>query len=189
MRGGDPVDLDEMLKHASSDLERAESDFRAAQERVVAAQRHMDELRAMRDGALMLVERYGQAHVADTGAGVDELSVKREEAALPEVTEEVPQTERVMGLFREYGTSLTTKQVGEKLPDLSPDQARSALGYLKRKGRIVRVGPATWRLPQVSAVTDSTPTAGPAGVGLAGENGHSSQNDVLTRAGAWPHNQ
>jgi hypothetical protein len=179
MRGGDPVDLDEMLKHASSDLERAESDFRAAQERMATAQRHMDELRAMRDGARMLVERYGHAvpaaPAADTGGAVDVPSVKRAGAAPPEVTQEVPQTERVMGLFREYGTSLTTKQVGEKLPDLTPDQARSALGYLKRKRRLVRVGPATWRLPPEAAVTDFTPATGAAGVNTTGENGASSQ--------------
>src|SRR5439155_26208587 len=127
-----PVDLDEMLRRASSDLERAESDFRAAQERMTAAQRHMDQLRAMREGARMLIERYGQAapvvQVADTGAAVDALSTKRGEAASPEVTQEAPQTERVIDLFKEYRTSLTTKQVGEKLPDLSPDQVRSAVG-------------------------------------------------------------
>ncbi|SRR6266851_5854477 len=181
-----------MLERASSDLERAESDFRAAQERVAAAQRHMDELRAMRNGALMLVERYGGAvpatPAADTGGAVDVLNVNREEAAPPEITQEVPQTERVVGLFREYGTSLNTKQVGEKMPDLSPDQVRSALGYLKRKGRIVRVGPATWRLPQESAVTDSTPAVPTAGVGRAGENGSSSQVGVLTGADL-PHSQ
>src|SRR5207253_635148 len=145
------------------------------QERMTAAQRHMDELRAMREGARMLIERYGQAapvvQVADTGAAVDALSTKRGEAASPEVTQEAPQTERVIDLFKEYRTSLTTKQVGEKLPDLSPDQVRSAVGYLKRKKRLVRVGPATWRLPQDAAVTDSTPTVGTAGVGRAGENG------------------
>jgi hypothetical protein len=171
------VDLDEMLERASADLERAESDFRAAQERMAAAQRHMDELRAMRDGALRLVERYGHAApialAADSGGAVDVLSVKREQAAPPETTQEEPQTERVMELFREYGTSLTTKKVGEKLPDLSTDQVRSALGYLKRKKRLVRVGPATWRLPPEDATTDFTPATGAAGVSQAGGNGTS----------------
>jgi hypothetical protein len=185
MEGGDPVDLDEMLKLASSDLERAESDFRAAQERVQAAQRHMDELRAMRDGALRLVERYGQnastIQITDIGAGYDTLTVKRDKA---DAGSEGMQTDRVMDVLGD-GRSAHTKVVYEKVnatgPPLSYDQVRSALGYLKRKKKILRVGPATWRLPQAPAVTDSTPTAGTAGVGPAGENG-SSQGDVLTGA-------
>ena len=114
--------------------------------------------------------------------GDDAVNVKRVTAG---ADSEVGQTDRVMEVLGD-GRSAHTKVVYDKVnatgPPLSYDQVRSTLGYLKRKKRILRVGPATWRLPQASAATDSTPTAGTAGVGRAGENG-SSQGDILTGAG------
>jgi hypothetical protein len=55
------VDLTAMLQRITGDLERANADFRGAQEQLEAARAHRDELLAMRDGTLLLVERYGQA--------------------------------------------------------------------------------------------------------------------------------
>lgn len=136
----------------------------------------------------MLVERYGGTAAAhhvqssDTGRGDDALSVIRDTT---DADSEVGQTDRVMEVLGD-GRSAHTKVVYDKVnatgPPLSYDQVRSTLGYLKRKNKILRVGPATWRLPQTSAITDSTPTAGTAGVGQAGEN-ESSQGAILTGAG------
>jgi hypothetical protein len=54
------VNLAEMLRRITGDLERASSDYREAQEQLEAVRAHRDELRAMVDGTRLLVARYGQ---------------------------------------------------------------------------------------------------------------------------------
>ena len=150
----------------------------------------------------MLMERYGQGARDDHGPCpspaprtgddivVDVGDITGEPTASRPI---VNQTDLVWEFVESFGTSATTRQIYDKLTaagyNLEYEQVRSALGYLRRKKRIVHVGPATWRVPQMPAVKDSTPDADTPGVDQADENGHSSQGGVLTGAGAWPHSQ
>jgi hypothetical protein len=105
----------------------------------------------------------------------------------------VNQTDLVMRVLRDYGKPATTRQIHEMLAaaaghNFSYEQARSALGYLKRKKRIEHIGPATWGLAQVGTSDSFTPAVETAGVSTAGENGSTFQG-VGVSAGAGPNSQ
>ena len=170
------LDLEEMLRRANEDLERKESEFQAAQARLEASRTQMEELRAMRDGAQKLVERYGDAGSAAIDGAFG--SADPGEASQAERA----QTDRCLDVLGELGKPTNTAELHQILPDLDFEQVRSAMGYLLRKGRVKRVGKATWALPEWSLDDDFAPAVYTAGANKAGENGTSSQGGVLTGA-------
>ncbi len=146
----------------------------------------MDELRAMRDGAQRLRERYGRD---SREAEPDPIPVAGS-LVPPERDEdagEKSQTDLCLELMENVRVPLATDRATELLVAeghaLSSDQVRSAFQYLMKKGKIVRVAPKTWALPSPDSAEDFAPAGSPAGASKAGENGHANQVGVLTGAG------
>jgi len=169
------VDTETIIGQVDIDLEAAEAQLRAAQDRV-------QELRTIREGLRLAAQRYGQVQIpaqpVDSGA-------PDADGALTSIS----QTDRCYNVLAKIGRRATTQEIREKANetpghDLGHEQVRNALGYLLRKKRIKRIAPGLWEpLPQIVSVTDFGPADRTAGPTQAGENGTSSQGDVLTGAG------
>ena len=159
-----------MLRRATADLERSEQEYRQMQQRLEDSRSRVEELRAMRDGARKLVERYGDDKSADEGSDLGEL------ARLGVITE-VSQTDLCEKELRELGRPATTREMHERLIaagyTFDFEQVRSALGYLKRKNRVERVGPATWQSPRTREAKSFAPVTDATGANGAGEAGAS----------------
>jgi hypothetical protein len=168
------MDIDAMIAMATADLAAAEAQYRAAQER-------MKELETIRDGLTLAKQRYGP-----TQASAPAVSMEAEGGGTAGPDSEMTQTDRVEGAMKGFVGIATVGEIRERLVaeghDLSHDQVRNALGYLLRKKRVVRPAPGQWLLPP----KDFAPAAETAGASKAGENGHSSQADVLTGADLIP---
>lgn len=157
------VDLDEMLRRATADLERSEAEARLIQQRLDEARARVNELRVMRDGARMLVERYGETDAATpvpTSQEVGSGGKPRLDGGHAPVLEDINQAELAMMMLRETGRATHTDEVYERQKaagyPYDHEQIRSALGYLLRKGRIQRVGSATWIAPGVRSDSETT---------------------------------
>jgi hypothetical protein len=149
-----------MLGRATADLEQSEREYRLIQQRLEDARSRVEELRAMRDGARMLLERYGDDKPPDGGSDLGELS------SLSVITE-VSQTDLCEKELRELGRPATTREIHERLSaagyKFNFEQVRSALGYLKRKDRVERAGPATWQFPRTREAENFAPVTTPNG--------------------------
>jgi hypothetical protein len=164
------MDLDEMIDRAAAEFAVAEAQFRAAQAR-------MKELETIRDGLTLAKQRYGP-----TQASAPAVTAEAEGGSTPQVDSEVAQTDLVLGAMEGFDGHASVGDIRDRLAatghELTRDQVRNALGYLLRKKRVVRPAAGQWLLPS----KDFTPAAPAVGVSQAGENGHSSQGDVLARA-------
>jgi hypothetical protein len=168
----DIVDLEKMVAQATTDLEAAEAQLHAAQQRV-------EELRTIRDGLRLGMERYGSAELGSadvhgtatygvTGAsstvtaGSTRVTVtsarrrrpaKRRPAAR-RPNPEVSQTELCITALKDFAKPASTTEIRERLNEgghqYDAEQIRSALAYLLRRERVVRLGsgvPGVWTLP------------------------------------------
>ncbi len=167
------LDTDKIIRQVDLDLEAAESQLRAAQDRV-------QELRTIRDGLRLAAQRYGSVQIHVQAVYSDD-----PDAGHPSGDS---QSDHCFDVLAKIGRRATTQEIREKVNEASGktyshEQIRSALGYLLRKKRIKRAGPGLWEpLPRVVSVTDLGPADSTAGPSQAGENGTSSQGDVLTGA-------
>lgn len=172
------MDLDEMITKAAAELVEAEAQFRAAQER-------MKELETIRDGLTLAKKHYGS--VQASGPAV---RTEADTGSLPGADYERSQTDLVHDALGTFNGTVQVQDIREALAalghDLSRDQVRNALGYLLRKGRVVRPVAGQWRLPD--PLTDATPAVPAAGVSTAGENGSTFQG-VAVPAGAGLNSQ
>lgn len=167
------MDLKAAHARALAELEQAEAQYRAAQERV-------RKLEAARDGLEVAIEMY------DSGEASDHLSVSTEpdepsadsagahgclfdqdrdrKASLrrlpgipdpPAVDGKPTQVEIAFAAVDESGKAITTNGVRDRLSAagyvLKYDQVRGALSWLEKQDRILRVGPGVWALPTVAA--------------------------------------
>lgn len=200
------MDIRSTYARAVADLEKTEARLQEVQARV-------NELRAIRDGLKLALERY-EKPLEDQGAAVEHLSVERAQAdgtAPRRSTSRTPakrkrrakgktvrQTDLALAALKELGEPASTHAVlnsvnatGATGPTGQPftyDQIRGALTWLLRQDKVERPAPATWALPTEEAPSqdDFTPAAGAAGVSKAGENGHSTQDGVLIGADLSP---
>jgi hypothetical protein len=177
------MEVDELIRRATADLEEAEAQLRAAEGRVM-------ELRTIRDGLRFAVQRYGNMPVLGTAPTTSESSA--DSARLRDGETEISQTDRVFNTLEGIGRPAKSHEVHAKVQaagyDYSFEQVRSALGYLLRKKRIKRVGKALWEVP---AAWPSPPSFAPAvetaGAGQAGEGYAARQVDAFTGAGLNSH--
>jgi hypothetical protein len=201
------VDTRTALARAVAELDDAEAKLQVAQARV-------QELRTIRDGLQLAVERYDKP-LTDTGAAVDRLSVDKgqpQEAEAPRPASpgtrnaargkrrkkgkaEARNTDLALAALKEHGSGPTsTREVLDWTTahghTLRYDQVRGALSWLLETGRVERVAPATWMLPreEVSPNDASAPAADTAGAGETGENG-SAFHDAAVLAGAGLNSQ
>jgi hypothetical protein len=167
------MDVDEMMRRASKDLEEAEAQLAAAEGRVA-------ELKTIRDGLRFALQRYGQTQAAEA------VKPKAEEPTLRPARAGKPLDgtigDMVLAVLGDAGRPLATVEVREMINAsgrrLNREQVRSALHYLVRKDRISRVGPGLWTLPgERRPTTDFGPADSAAGPNGSGEN---STPDKLT---------
>lgn len=168
------MDVDELIKRASADLEEAEAQLRAAEGRVA-------ELRTIRDGLRFAVQRYGDTKAAPVAAPEPAAAVRSA------ATDEVSQTGLVFNALASIGRPAKTKEVHTKVltagRDYTFEQVRGALGYLLRKKRIKRVGTALWEIPAAPPPPQSfTPAVEATGVNQAGEGYAATQVEAFTGA-------
>jgi hypothetical protein len=174
------VDTETIIRQVGIDLEAAEAQLGAAQDRV-------QELRTIREGLRLAAQRYGQVQTP----------VQPVDSGAPDADDaltSISQTDLCYDvLVVKIGRRAATQEIREKANetpgrDLSHEQVRNALGYLLRKKRIKRIAPGLWEpLPRIVSVTDSGPADRTAGPNQAGENGTSNQGGVLTGAGLNSH--
>jgi hypothetical protein len=149
------ADLEALLARIQADRAEAETQLKAAQKR-------LDELISWEKGvqtAVQALREYGQ------GSEI----VDQEEVALPqEIAATVPESvpapdvnwaalsnmDAAAAALTAIGHTATTRQVHEKLQSVGRtadfEQTRSALGYLKRKGRLSEAPTGLWGVPIVS---------------------------------------
>lgn len=193
------MDMRAALARATAELTRAEADLRSAQERV-------DRLRTIRAGLELAVEAYEKPMV-DAAASADDLRVRVDSEQVTErpVRRDLPGipppssrrkppsfTDLSIASLTDLGRPALTREISDRsiaagYSKAKPEQTRNALTWLLSKGRVMRVAPGTWALPEEEpgAEDDFTP-AEAAGVSTTGENGHSSQSHVLARADLAP---
>jgi hypothetical protein len=179
--GRDAVDFEEMFTRATAELDVAETKLQAAQQRV-------EELRTIRDGMRLAMERYGPAKPSPPGqdepegtkgastgtkvtAGTKRRTVRRRQTGRP--APEVSQTDLCIVTLTEFGRPTSTTEIRDRLLEnghsYNPEQIRSALAYLLRQNRVERVTNGVWALP--GAVTGA-PVNGSALNGSAPDDSH-----------------
>lgn len=154
------MDLDEMLMKSTAELESAEADLLAAQQRV-------DELRTIQEGIRLAKNRYGEAQpapqnqserlaAAETGLSNSKpgagTSRRRRGRPARRGHPQVSQSEICLKLLADLARPVSSAEVRELLVEqghaYDAEQIRSAFAYLFRKGKVVRVEPGVWELPQ-----------------------------------------
>jgi hypothetical protein len=129
------VDVESILKKVEEDLQAAEAQLRAAQGRV-------DELRNVRDGLRLAVERYGQPALFPGDHGRDAVRTIIDEWVA------MSQSEATLAALRDIGRPATTREVYERMAGAgrpeNHEQVRSALNYLKRREVARRIDRGLW---------------------------------------------
>jgi hypothetical protein len=150
------MDLDEMLTQSTAELEAAEADLHAAQQRV-------DELRTIQEGIRLAKSRYGQTVTNQQGgprpaAGQTGLAntkttsnpTRRRRRSAKRTQPQASQSEQCLQLLTEFNRSATNAEVREELANrgyvYDPEQIRAAFAYLLRKQKVMRVAPGEWAL-------------------------------------------
>lgn len=154
------MDIKAALARAVAELEEAEAQAAAIQERV-------RELQAIRDGLQLAMDRY-DPEVGDrtVSSEIDGTTTASEAAAetrapLPGIpranseTGELSQSDLSFAVVTAVGRPVETTEVRNLLNDagwtFTQEQVRSALTYLFRSERIIRVAQGTWALPKPAA--------------------------------------
>jgi hypothetical protein len=152
------MDLDDMLAQSTVELESAEADLQAAQQRV-------EELRTIQEGIRLAKNRYGQAQAATQGqaatltgtvpsaspkaAGSPARRPRRRPAKRGH--SQVNQSDLCLALLAELGRPVSSTEARERLGAqghiYDAEQIRGAFAYLLRKEKIVRVEAGVWALP------------------------------------------
>jgi hypothetical protein len=158
MTTGGLMDLDDMLAQSTVELESAEADLQAAQQRV-------EELRTIQEGIRLAKNRYGQAQAATQGqaatltgtvpsaspkaAGSPARRPRRRPAKRGH--SQVNQSDLCLALLAELGRPVSSTEARERLGAqghiYDAEQIRGAFAYLLRKEKIVRVEAGVWALP------------------------------------------
>ena len=152
------MDLDDMLTQSTAELESAEADLQAAQQRV-------DELRTIQEGIRLAKNRYGHvqattedetapptatATVTSTKTPVSPARRPRRRSA-KRGHPQVSQSDLCLGLLGELGRPASSAEVRAQLAEqghtYDPEQIRAAFAYLLRKEKVVRVEAGVWALP------------------------------------------
>jgi hypothetical protein len=137
-----PVDVDEMRRQAVMELDTTEQE-------ILETAARLEGLRARREGLRFTIE-YTESIGAQPVA-VPDASV-RWSAVLPAPGTEVAQTDLCETTLGGFDTrQATTGEIRERLNaaghPLDQEKVRSALAYLMRQKRVVKVSPGLWRLP------------------------------------------
>jgi hypothetical protein len=158
------MDIKAVLARAAAELEEAEVQAAAIQARV-------QDLRAMRDGLQLAMDKYDPAdgsisatsqvgEIAVAGDGEDggvqlPLGIPTPDS----VAGERSQSDLAMDVVSALARPTETVEVRNLLKaagwNYSQEQVRSALTYLLRTERIIRVAPGTWALPKPAVEDDA----------------------------------
>jgi hypothetical protein len=173
--GGDHVNpWDEMISRITPDLEAAEAELQGVTRRVEGLRYAIKYAQQAKSEALAR-QADSPAQPAPTPqetTGGERLGIGITDVGPTRVCEVV---------LREAEGTLKTQVIRERMNavggrEFTPDQAKGALNYLLRKGRVERVGTALWRMPRAQVPSeDFTPTVGTMGVSHTGGNGTSTQ--------------
>jgi hypothetical protein len=132
------MDLDQMIKMAAAELEEAEAQFHAAQERV-------KQLETIRDGLSYAKERYGRQLVEPRpGPGVDGDGDGGGDGRIGASRGSKSVGDLVLDTLAAFGRPASTQEIFDRLtaeghPLRDKEQVRSAAGYLsRRKKKIAR---------------------------------------------------
>jgi hypothetical protein len=154
------MDPEEMLSRATAELESAETELRAAQQRV-------EELRTIKQGIQLAMQRYGHAVTLPTpslgndasvpgsgGGGVlyDSSTASRLHETTNHAKSVVTQSDLLVETLKESGRPTTSMEIRQRLRqrghELTAEQTRGGLAYLLRKERVVRTAMGVWALPE-----------------------------------------
>ena len=154
------MDLEQMLTRATAELESAEVELQAAQQRV-------EELRTIQQGIQLAIQRYGHtvAQPAPTVADAAVVSNPGDDGARatndPSMSSRVPETvvharsdwrhsDLCLEALREFGRPASSTEIRERLSQrghqFTAEQTRGTMAYLLRKQRVVRTAPGVWTL-------------------------------------------
>lgn len=182
-------DVTEMIKQAEIEVQEREAASGAADSRAAAAQADaVVERERLKEARIVLdwLRRRSQPVAASPGQRAGQ-SQSQPATRFGRPVPEVALTDKCRDALEALGGTATNKQLVDHLRrnghETDLDKVRASLRYLSRKKPpSVQTDPGSglWRL--VSPSTSFTPAADAAGVSAAGENGHSSQSNVLTRA-------
>jgi len=189
------MDLRAAHARAVADRDEAHAQVAVAEQSLAERRQKADELDAVCAGLERAMEMYDKppeerAPVTDRpvagDADVMPALAQVDLSAILRAGEDASHTNLAFGALRVSGRPMGTDEIAAVVHragyDSSHEQIRSGLTWLLKKGRVVRVAPATWAMPREPTQDDFTPAAGAAGVSTAGENGHSTQRSVLVRA-------
>jgi hypothetical protein len=155
------MDIKAALARAKAELDDAEAQFKAAQER-------MRKLEAVRDGLELAVDMYELDEAGAEGQEDRDTTESTESGSVqlrrlpgipdpPAVDGKPAQVDIAYAAVKERGEEIATTAVRVRAADagypLKYDQVRGALTWLEKQERIVRVAPGVWALPP--AVTNS----------------------------------
>jgi hypothetical protein len=154
------LDLEQMLSRADAELESAESELQAIQQR-------LEELRAIKRGVKLAMQRYGSditgssppmrdANQATTNG--DEAprssceSIPAGGLAAPLLSPDAPHGDLCIEVLRVLKRPASSLQVRDHLMqrgrELDAEQVRNAFQYMLKRGRVVRTEPGVWALPE-----------------------------------------
>lgn len=151
------ADLEALLARIQADRAEAETQLKAAQKR-------LDELISKEQGvqtAVQALREYGQGSEIVQQEEAEEVALPQEAAAAvpePAFVQEpnwaaLNKMDAAAAALTAIGHTATTRQVQEKLQSVGRtadfEQTRSALGYLKRKGRLSEAPTGLWGVPIV----------------------------------------
>lgn len=147
------VDVAGLLRRVDADLERAQRELALAQHRV-------SELIAVKQGLILAAEIYPNA-VKPSPTLSSQFSLG--DVAKPATQERI--MDAVERVLLDAAGNLTTAEVHQALAALGRsedhDQVRASLGYLKRIGKIERVGRGVWRAPRNAETPAATGVSDP----------------------------
>ena len=160
------MDPEQMLSRATAELEAAEAELRAAQQRV-------EELRTIQQGIQLAIQRYGHAVTLPTPTQGDTAPVPSSggdggQAAIyaPSSSSPVPSTiihstvvvthsDLCMETLKEFGRPTSSTEIRERLRqrghEFNAEQTRGTMAYLHRKQRVTRTAPGVWVLREHAA--------------------------------------
>ncbi len=154
------MDLEEMLGRATAELESAEAELRATQQRV-------EELRTIQQGVQLAIQRYGHtvtlptpplAEAApvpnsdgdDAGVANDPSTSSRLQLTVIPAKPDVTHSDLCMEALREFGRPASSTEIRERLKQrghqFNAEQTRGTMAYLLRKQRVIRTAPGVWVL-------------------------------------------
>ena len=156
------LDLEQMLSQADAELESAESELQAVQQRV-------EEIRAIKRGVQLAMQRYGggvtgsspstgdAATQASTANGDDFLRTSPQSTPTGHsiaslIRPDTPHGDMCIEILRELKRPASSLEVRDHLVErghgLDIEQVRNAFQYMLRRRRVVRTKPGVWALPE-----------------------------------------